>query len=306
VGAKLVLPGRHLDPNSLLELIEAERVTVSAGVPTIWLGVLQALEAGAPHDISSLKTLASGGSAVPEGMIRSWEERHGVTLLHIWGMTEMTAGGTIARCPPELRAAPKEQQYAWLAKQGIANAFYEIRARDDRGPVPWDGRTMGEIEVRGPMVASRYYKDSDPSQFTEDCWLRTGDIGTIDEHGCLELRDRKKDLIKSGGEWIGSVALENAIMGHPLVVEAAVIGIPDPKWDERPLAIVVRKPGAAVTADELRMHLAPSFPKWWLPDGFEFVDVIPKTSTGKFLKSALRQQYRDCLPARRVPGIPIG
>jgi fatty-acyl-CoA synthase len=305
VGAKLVLPGRHLDPGSLLELIDAERVTVSAGVPTIWLGVLQALEAGARRDISSLKTLASGGSAVPEGLIRVWQERYGVTLLHIWGMTEMTAGGTIARCPPEMEGAPKEQQYAWRAKQGVANVFYEIRARGDTGLVLWDGQTMGEIEVRGPMVASGYYRDADPKRFTEDHWLRTGDIGTINARGCLELRDRAKDLIKSGGEWIGSVALENAIMGHPSVAEAAVIGVPDSKWGERPLAIVVTKPGTAVTPDELRLHLAPSFPKWWLPDAFEFADVIPKTSTGKFLKSALRQQYRDCLVAKRATNTPI-
>ena len=300
VGAKLVLPGRHLDPASLLDLIETERVTLSAGVPTIWLSVLQALEAGASHDISSLKTLASGGSAVPEALIRAWDERHGVTLLHIWGMTEMTAGGTIARCPPDLERAPVDRQYEWRAKQGIPNPFYEIRARGEAGIVPWDGRTMGEIEVRGPLVADQYYRGVDSAPFTEDHWLRTGDIGTIDEHGCVEIRDRSKDLIKSGGEWIGSVALENAIMGHPAVAEAAVIGIPHPKWDERPLAVVVRKPGATVTGDELRAHLEGSFAKWSLPDAFEFVDAIPKTSTGKFLKAALRQQYRDRSPATRV------
>jgi fatty-acyl-CoA synthase len=290
-GAKLVLPGRHLDAASLLELIDAERVTFSAGVPTIWLGVLQALEAGAPYEVSTLHTLASGGSAVPKSLIKNWQERYGVTLIHIWGMTEMTAGGTIARCPPALADAPVDVQYTWRTKQGVPNPFYEIRARGDAGLVPWDGETMGELEVRGPMVATAYYRNENTQQFTDDHWLRTGDIGTIDEHGCVELRDRSKDLIKSGGEWISSVGLENALMGHPAVAEAAVVAIPDRKWGERPLAVVVVKAGHTATSEELRAHLAPSFPRWSLPDAFEFVNEIPKTSTGKFLKSALRDRY---------------
>jgi fatty-acyl-CoA synthase len=292
VGAKLVLPGRHLDPASLLELIETEHVTLSGGVPTIWLGVMHALDDGA-HNVSSLRTLASGGSAIPVALMRAWEERYGVTMLHIWGMTEMTAVGTVSRCPPELDDAPADARYRRRAKQGTPASFVEVRARGDAGLVPWNGETMGEIEVRGPMVASAYYNNQEAAdRFTDDHWLKTGDVATIDPSGCVELRDRSKDLIKTGGEWISSLALENALMGHPSVAEAAVIAVPHPRWGERPLAVVVLKPGRAASAADLREHLAPCFTKWSLPDAFEFVDEIPRTSTGKFLKAALRERYR--------------
>jgi fatty-acyl-CoA synthase len=294
VGAKLVLPGRHLEPARLLDLIASERVTVSGGVPAIWNGVLHALEAGAPYDVSSLRLLVSGGSAVPESLIRGWNDRYGVTVLHLWGMTEMTAVGTVGRCPPEIEQAPIDEQYAYRAKQGQPTPFVEVRARCDSGLVPWDGETMGELEARGPMVASEYYNNPDGAdRFTDDGWLRTGDIATIDPTGCVHIRDRAKDLIKSGGEWISSVALENALMAHPAVAEAAVVAVPHPKWDERPLAVVVIKAGQTVTAEALRAFLAPRFASWSLPDAFEFVDSIPRTATGKFLKSALRARYRD-------------
>jgi fatty-acyl-CoA synthase len=294
VGAKLVMPHRYLDPASLLELIDSERVTLGAGVPTVWIGVLQALNAEAgKHDVSSLQRIASGGSAIPNGLMRAWQERHGVTMLHIWGMTELTGGGTVGLLPPELENAAQDMQYDCRVKQGVPMPFVEIRARGDAGLVAWDGKSMGELEVRGPIVACGYFNNSDASAWTDDGWLRTGDIATIDPRGCVELRDRTKDLIKSGGEWISSVALENALMGHPAVAEAAVVGVPHPKWDERPLACVVVKPGHAIDADELREHLASQFAKWSLPDAFEFVDEIPRTSTGKFLKSALRERYRS-------------
>ena len=294
VGAKLVMPGRYFDADSLLELIAAERVTVSGGVPTVWIDVLRALEAGSNYDVSSLRILASGGSAVPDALMRAWEERYGVTVLHIWGMTEMTAVGTISHCPPELEGASADERYRARLKQGFPAQLVELRVRGEQGPVPWDGKVMGEIEVRGPMVAAAYYNSSDQSdRFTADGWLRTGDIATIDPLGCIELRDRSKDLIKSGGEWISSVALENALMSHPSVAEAAVIAVADTKWDERPLAVVVLKAGCEATADQLRQSLAPNVPKWWLPERVEFIDRIPRTSTGKFLKSALRERYRN-------------
>jgi fatty-acyl-CoA synthase len=299
VGAKLVLPGRQLDPESLLDLIASERVTVSGGVPAVWGGLLHALEAGAPHDIGSLRLLVSGGSAVPEALIRRWHNQFGVEVLHLWGMTEMTAVGTIGRCPPEVERAPLDEQYAYRAKQGQPTQFVEVRARGDGGLVPWDGETMGELEVKGPMVASEYYNNADGAdRFTPDGWLRTGDIATIDPSGCVQIRDRAKDLIKSGGEWISSVALENGLMAHPAVAEAAVVAVPHPKWDERPLAVVVLKPGDTVDAEALREFLAPQFAKWSLPDAFEFVQEIPRTATGKFLKSALRERYRDYHAAR--------
>jgi fatty-acyl-CoA synthase len=292
-GAKLVLPGRQLDAASLLDLIASERVTLSGGVPTVWLGVLQALEDGASQDVSSLRLIASGGAGVPPALMRGWQERH-VEVLHIWGMTEMTAVGTVSRCPPELDDAPADARYAWLAKQGVPTQLVEMRARAADGLVPWDGRTMGEVEVRGPMVARAYFDNTESAdRFTDDGWLRTGDIATIDERGCMAIRDRSKDLIKSGGEWISSLALENGLMAHPAVAEAAVVAVPHVKWGERPLAVIVLKRGAIATSDELRQFLSPSFARWTLPDACEFVDEIPRTSTGKLLKSALRERYRD-------------
>ena len=293
-GAALVLPGHRLDASSLLGLIASERVTVSGGVPTVWLGVLHALDAQpAGLDVSSLRTLVVGGSAVPEAMLRGYRERYGISIRQAWGMTETTSISTMCTLPTALDQKSSDTQYAWLSRQGTPAPFFEIRARGDAGFIPWDGVAMGELEVRGPTVASAYFDEpGSADRFTDDGWLRTGDIVTIAPGGCVALRDRTKDLIRSGGEWISSMALENALMGHPGVAEAAVVAVPHPKWDERPLAVVVLKPGASVTGEDLRRHLEGTFAKWWLPDAYEFVSEIPRTSTGKFLKSALRERFR--------------
>jgi fatty-acyl-CoA synthase len=294
-GANQVFAGPHLDPQSVLDLMVSERVTLTAGVPTVWLGVLQELDKrpGA-YDLSSLRAIAVGGSAAPLAMIQGFQERHGIRILHAWGMTEMTPVGSICNLPSSLRNASPEDQYRYRSAQGTPLPFVEIRARAEQGVVPWDRKTMGELEVRGPWVASSYYNvEGADARFTDDGWFRTGDIVTISECGCIEIADRSKDLVKSGGEWISSVALETALMGHPAVAEAAVIAVPHPRWDERPLAVVVLKPNQSVTADELLTFLAPTFAKWWLPDAVEFVAEIPRTSVGKFKKSVLRERYRN-------------
>ncbi len=295
VGAKQVFPGPYLDPSSLLEAITTERVTFSGGVPTVWLGVLQALDKEPTrYDLSCVRAFAVGGSAAPPAMIRRYQERYGITILHAWGMTELTPLGTVANLTSELRAAPSEVQYEYRAKQGLPLPFVEVRARGDNGLVPWDGVTMGELEVRGPWVARAYYNaPGSEERFTDDGWFKTGDIVTIDPRGYVKVQDRAKDVIKSGGEWISSVELENLLMGHPAVAEAAVIGVPHPTWQERPLAVVVLKEGQTVSAEELRTFLEPRVARWWLPDAIVVVDQIPKTSVGKFLKSALRERYKD-------------
>jgi fatty-acyl-CoA synthase len=294
-GCNQVLPGPSLDAPSVVELLASERVTLTAGVPTVWLGVLHELDCHpGRYDLSALRSVVIGGSAAPVSMIRAYRERHGLNVVHAWGMTEMSPIGTLCHLPESLRAASEDDQYRYRAKQGKPLPLVEIRARSDQGLVPWDGSTLGELEVRGPWIAERYFNvDGPDDRFTDDGWFRTGDIVTIDEGGCIELSDRAKDLVKSGGEWISSVALETALMGHPAVAEAAVVAVPHPKWDERPLAAIVLKPGQQVTAEELRDYLAPSFAKWWLPDAFEFLDEIPRTSVGKFKKSVLRHQFRD-------------
>ncbi|HLZ07793.1 MAG TPA: long-chain fatty acid--CoA ligase, partial [Chloroflexota bacterium] len=295
VGAKQVMPGPYLDPASLLEELSAERVTFTAGVPTIWLGILAALDKEPNrYDLSKLRSMVVGGSAAPPSMIRGFQERHGLRVLHAWGMTETAPLGTVSQLPSDLVDEPADVQYDYRAKQGRASALVEIRAKGDDGLVPWDGTTMGELEVRGAWVASAYFNSPESAdRFTADGWFRTGDIVTIDKRGYVKIQDRSKDLIKSGGEWISSVELENALMGHPAVAEAAVIAVPDPCWLERPLAVVVLKPGQTATSAELIAFLAPSFARWWLPDAIEFVDQIPKTAVGKFLKSALRDQFKD-------------
>jgi fatty-acyl-CoA synthase len=295
MGSGLVLPGPHLDPGSLLELLARERVTVTAGVPTIWMGILQVLDSNpGAHDLSALRSMIVGGSAIPRVLIEAFDKRHGLRVVHAWGMTEMAPLGTTSHTPPDMGDAPEELQYQQRAKQGRPSPFVEIRARNECGLVPWDGATMGELEVRGPWVAAAYYNRGDcGDRFTEDGWFRTGDIVTIDERATVSIQDRDKDLIKSGGEWISSVGLESALMGHPAVAEAAVIPVASLKWSERPLATIVLKPGMSTTPDELRSFLAPLFPKFWLPAAFEFIDEIPRTSAGKFQKSALRARFKD-------------
>jgi fatty-acyl-CoA synthase len=295
VGAKLVMPGPHLDPASLVDLFVRERVTLTGGVPTIWMGVLQYLDANPrAFDVSAMRAMYVGGSAVPQSLIESFERRHGLRILQAWGMTELAPLGTVAHVPSAMRGASEEAKFSYRAKQGRPAPFVEIRARHEDGLVPWDGRTMGELEVRGPWVASSYYNSpGSADRFTSDGWFRTGDIVTIDADATVQIQDRSKDLIKSGGEWISSVALECALMGHPAVAEAAVIPVRSEKWSERPLAAVVLKPGASASPEELRAFLAPQFAKFWLPDAFEFVDAIPRTSAGKFKKSELRDRFKD-------------
>jgi fatty-acyl-CoA synthase len=304
VGAKLVMPGPFLDPASLIDLLASERVTVTAGVPTIWMGLLQLLDQE-PHryDLSALRAMVVGGSAVPRSMIEAYEKRHGLTVVQAWGMTETSPLGSVSTVSSAVAARGEDAQFAYRALAGRPSPFVQIRARNESGLVAWDGQAMGELEVRGPWVASAYFPGvasqgqaapsgaPDEDRFTADGWFRTGDIVTITPEGYIAIQDRAKDLIKSGGEWISSVVLENAIMGHPAVAEAAVVAVPDEKWGERPLAAVVLKPGAAATADEVRDYLTDKVAKWWLPERVEFVPEIPKTTVGKFKKIELRRRF---------------
>jgi fatty-acyl-CoA synthase len=293
VGAKQVFPGPHLDPESLLDAFVEEEVTVTGGVPTIWMGILQLLDAKPDGwDLSRLRSMIVGGSAAPRAMIEGFEKRHGLHVTHAWGMTEMAPLGTISELSSRERGLPEDEQFAYRAKQGLPAPFVEIRARGPEGLVPWDGETMGELEVRGVWISSSYYNAPEGAdRWTDDGWFKTGDVVSIEPTGYIEVQDRSKDLVKSGGEWISTVALENALMGHAAVSEAAVIAVPDDKWSERPLAVVVLKEGSQATPDELREHLAPHFARWWLPDRYEFVDEIPKTAVGKFRKTALRERF---------------
>ncbi len=293
VGATQVFPGPHLDPVSLLDAFVEQEVTLTAGVPTIWTGMLQTLDSRPETwDLSGLRTMIVGGSAAPQAMIEGFERRHGLHITHAWGMTEMAPMGTISSLSSRELALSEDEQFAYRAKQGIPAPFVEIRARGGEGLVPWDGATMGELEVRGPWIASSYYEAPEAAdRWTDDGWFRTGDIVTIEENGFVEIKDRSKDLVKSGGEWISTVALENALMGHPAVLEAAVIAVPDDKWSERPLAVIVYREGQTADAEELRAFLEPHFAKWWLPERFEAVDEIPKTAVGKFRKTALRERF---------------
>jgi fatty-acyl-CoA synthase len=294
LGAKLVYPGPHLDPVSLLDAFVEERVTWTAGVPTIWMGILQQLRTEPGRwDLSAMKGMLCGGSAVPRALIAGFREL-GLTVVQGWGMTETSPVATTAALIGDLADADDDTQLDVMATAGIPLPFVELRARIGDAEIPWDGETMGELEVRGPWVAAGYYDTPEQAdRWTADGWFRTGDIVSIDPRGYVQIKDRSKDVIKSGGEWISSVDLENALMAHPAVAEAAVIAVPDPKWAERPLAVVVIREGAAATADELRAFLAPSFAKWWLPERFEFIAEIPKTSVGKFRKTALREMFAD-------------
>jgi fatty-acyl-CoA synthase len=287
-GADLVMPDRFMIPAVIVKLVETEKVTVGAGVPTIWQGVLAHLRT-AGGDISSLRTLICGGSALPESVMRAYSDEFGLTMTHAWGMTELSPLGSIAREPSGVTG---EAVWPYRASQGRLFCGVEGRLSGDDGQIlPSDGKAVGELECRGPWITAEYYKDSAPEKF-HDGWLRTGDVGTLDAEGFLRLTDRAKDVIKSGGEWISSMELENLIMAHPSVAEAAVIGVPDDKWGERPLAAVVLAPNAApVTPDELRAYLGERIPRWQLPERWTFIDEVPKTSVGKFQKTTLRDRY---------------
>lgn len=304
-GSKLVLPGPNLQPERLLDLLSQERVTLTGGVPTIWLGVIDALERQPDRwQISSGMRVVVAGSAAPESLFRRFE-KFGVRVIQPWGMTETTPIATVCTLKPHMEEWPEERKFELRARQGLPSPFIEIRAIGDDGEVPWDGETPGELEVRGPFVAASYYKlPEERHRWSEDGWLRTGDVVTIDADGYMKITDRTKDLIKSGGEWISSVDLENALVGHPAVKEAAVVAIPHAKWVERPLAVVVLQEDAQVTPDELRCFLSAKFAKWQLPDDFIFVSELPHTSTGKLLKSQLRMQFKDWAWAPANPTIP--
>lgn len=291
-GARLVLPGPRLDPESVLNLCAHERVTMTAGVPTVWMGMLTALDAEPDRwDLSELNRLIVGGAAVPRSMFEGFD-RHGLIVVQAWGMTETAPLGAVCRLPVRLYEGERDEQYGFRVRQGVASPFFDIRARDDNGElIAWDDAAMGELEVRGPWVAGSYHGGRGTENFTVDGWFRTGDVVRIDPHGCIRICDRSKDLVKSGGEWISSVDLENQLMAHPAVAQAAVIAVPDERWGERPLAVVSLCDGADASADELREHLAQEFARWQLPDRFEFVQAIPCTATGKFKKSELRTQF---------------
>ncbi len=299
-GARLILPGPNVDAESVLDLIDQEHVTIACGVPTVWLGVLSALEKNPGRwKRSSPVRIVCGGTAPPERLMRALD-KHGLCILHLWGMTETTPLATVGKLKAHMRDWTPDQQYEVRAKQGWPSPFIELRVMRPDGPggtsveAPRDGETPGELEVRGPWVAASYYEAPDQAhRWTGDGWFKTGDVATLDDEGIIKIVDRAKDLVKSGGEWISSVDLENTLMGHPAVKEACVVGIPHPKWQERPLAAIVLKDGASATPDELRSFLAKSFAKWQLPDAFVFIDAIPRTSVGKFKKLALREQFAD-------------
>src|SRR4051795_8904767 len=285
MGADLIFPGRFVTPQVIAGLIESERVTLAGGVPTVWLDLLAYADEHKP-DLSSLRMLICGGSAVPESLMRAYQERHGVRIVQAWGMTETSPLASVSHAP--------EDDYATRARQGRPLALLEARiVGDDGSELPWDGETTGELEVRGPWIAKEYYEDPAGEEKFHDGWLRTGDIASIDAQGSIRLSDRSKDVIKSGGEWISSVDLENAIMGHPAVAECAVIGMPHGRWSERPLACVVLEEGQSVAPDELRTYLADHVVKWWLPDEVVFIDEVPKTSVGKFDKKVLRTKLKE-------------
>jgi fatty-acyl-CoA synthase len=292
LGTKLVMPGPHLDAVSLLDLFEQEKVTVAAGVPTIWMGILQALEKEPKRwKLHDGLRMVVGGSAAPESMIRAFD-RFGLRVIHAWGMTETSPLGTVSHVPPGIE--DEDTSYALRATQGIPSPFVELRAMGDAGPVPNDGKTPGELEVRGAWIAASYHEMPEAQErWSSDGWFKTGDVVTLDGDGRMRITDRTKDLIKSGGEWISSVDLENLLMGHPKLKEACVIAVPHPKWDERPLAVCVKKDGVEVTEQEVKDWIATKVAKWWIPDGVVFVDTIPRTAAGKFLKRELRERYKS-------------
>ena len=298
-GASLVFPGPDMSPPAIADLMERERVTLAAGVPTIWMGVLPLL---AGRDLSSLKRIVCGGSAVPKALSEGYRAAIGMPILQAWGMTETSPLASVCGIRSTLAGQSEAELADLRSSQGIAVAGVEMRIVEPgtTDELPWDGEARGEIQVRGPWIARDYYDDPRSREsFTPDGWLRTGDVGTLTPEGYVRLVDRTKDLIKSGGEWISSVALENELMAHPDVAEAAVIAIADQRWQERPLACVVPKPDATITPEELLDWLRPRVARWWVPDGCVFIAEVPKTSVGKFSKKTLRERFADYqLPVR--------
>jgi fatty-acyl-CoA synthase len=288
-GASLVMPGRFLQAEPLTRMVKEERVTFSGAVPTIWADIYRY---GEEHDIdlSSIRMIVCGGSAVPRSLMENFEKKYGVRIIQAWGMTETSPLAAVAHPPASIEIGSTEEM-DWRARTGRVVGGVELRIVDDAGTaLAWDGEAVGEIEVRGPWITASYYRDPSPEKF-DDGWLRTGDVGSVSPEGYIQITDRAKDVIKSGGEWISSVELENFLMGHPDVVEASVIGVPDPRWDERPLACVVRKRGSDVDAAMLAAYLAGHVAKWQVPERWSFIDEVPKTSVGKFDKKVLRARH---------------
>lgn len=292
-GTTQVLPGPNFTPKILAEMIEEERVTIAAGVPTVWLGLAQEYETG-KYDTSSLTRVVCGGSAAPKSLIQIYEEKFNIPFIHAYGMTETSPVAIVAQLKSYQRDLPYEEQLEIRSKQGILVPGLDARIVNEAGEVKWDDEDMGELLLRGPWIADNYYKEPEKTkEAIQNGWLHTGDIATIDTEGTIKLVDRTKDLVKSGGEWISSVDLENALMAHEDVAEAAVVAVEDPHWQERPVAVVVTKDGTETSQEALLDFIRPLFPKWWLPDEVIFMETIPKTSVGKFLKRELREQLKD-------------
>ena len=292
-GATLVMPGADLSPVALAKLIEEERVTVAAGVPTIWMGVLPEL---AGRDVSALRSIPCGGSAVPRSLSEGYREQTGMPILQAWGMTETSPIAAVCHIKSTLDHLDDEAKADLRTSVGLVAPGVDFRVVDPESgeELLWDGESRGELQVQGPWVARTYYNDERAAEsFTDDGWLRTGDVATVNSEGYISLVDRTKDLIKSGGEWVSSVELENEIMAHPDVIEAAVIGVASTKWGERPMACVVAAEGTAVSAEDILIWLKDRVPKWWMPDQVEFIDEVPKTSVGKFSKKTLRDRFTD-------------
>lgn len=294
VGAKLVLPGPKMgDGKTLQALIEREAVTVSAGVPTVWLALLEYLKSSASK-IDSLQRVIVGGAACPLLIMEEFQQNHGVYVLHAWGMTETSPLGTVNTLKPGMEKLPKAQLDNIKLKQGRPVFGVDLKIVDaDDHELPWDGKAFGEVKLRGPWICSSYYKQEGSNAHDQDGWFSTGDVATVDANGYMQITDRSKDVIKSGGEWISSIELENAAVGHPAVAEAAVIGVPHPKWTERPLLIVVKKAGQQLEQEEILSWLDGRVAKWWIPDGVAFVDELPHTATGKISKKNLRNSFKD-------------
>ena len=293
IGAKMVMPGARMDGASIYELLDTEKVTFTAAVPTVWLMLLQHLEETG-RKLPYLKKVVIGGSACPRVIARKFEENYGVEVIHAWGMTEMSPLGTLGTMKPEYMDLKGDARLDVQKTQGHPPFGVEMRIVDDEGrEQPWDGKTFGRLQVRGPAVAKAYYGGVGAEQFDAEGWFDTGDVAHIDPNGYMQITDRAKDVIKSGGEWISTIDLENLAVGHPDVSEAAVVGIPHPKWDERPLLIVVRKPGREPTKADIMGFMEGKLAKWWMPDDIAFVDEIPHTATGKIQKTALRERFKD-------------
>ncbi len=299
-GSTQIFGGPNPQPRDIIEIVHNERVTLVGAVPTVWIAIQAILEKEPQWDISSIRCIPIGGSAAPRSLIELFDKEYGAYMLHAWGMTEMSPLGTVCRPRSYADSLPDDERYNIRAKQGAMVAGVDMRIVDDGGKVqPWDGKSVGEIHVRGPWITSGYYNNpAGAAQFTEDGWFRTGDVASIDPEGYVQITDRTKDLIKSGGEWISSVDMETTIMGHPKVMEAAVIAVPHERWQERPLACVVPKPEhtGSLTEKEILEYLTPLVAKWWLPDEVVFIDAVPKTSVGKFDKKVLRERFKNWKP----------